>query len=118
MRRRDRRCALAVVCQVLSNSISVRTKRRRGGATACELFTLNVAFKSLVDGIARSWMMLHCNKTYEQGAVRSRDENMCPVLEEGMRRSKEDSERVEGILYGCSSFFFSDIRFFLAASIS
>lgn len=57
------------------------------------------------------------NKTYEQ-VVRSGDENMCPVLEGEMRRKKEDRERMKGIIYGCSSFFFSDIRFFLAASIS
>lgn len=58
-----------------------------------------------------------CNKTYDQ-VVRSGDENMCPVLEGEMRRTKEDRERMKGIIYGCSSFFFSDIRFFLAASIS
>lgn len=50
--------------------------------------------------------------------VSTRDENACPVLEGGMKKTKEDGERVKGILYGCSSFFFSDIRFFLAASIS
>lgn len=43
---------------------------------------------------------------------------MSPVLEEEMSRTKEDREGVGGMIYGCSSFFFSDIRFFLAASIS
>lgn len=57
------------------------------------------------------------NKTYEQ-VVRSSDEKMCPVLEGEVRKTKEDRERRKGIIYGCSSFFLSDIRFFLAASIS
>ncbi len=43
---------------------------------------------------------------------------VCAVLEGDSRRTKEDGERTEGGIYGCSSFFFSDIRFFLAASIS
>lgn len=45
-------------------------------------------------------------KTYER-VVRSRDEG-----------AEEDRERAKGVIYGCSSFFLSDIRFFLAASIS
>lgn len=43
---------------------------------------------------------------------------MCPVLEGGIRETKEDEDRMKKLIYGCSSFFFSDIRFFLAASIS
>lgn len=31
---------------------------------------------------------------------------------------KEDGKETKCTIYGCSSFFFSDIRFFLAASIS
>lgn len=36
----------------------------------------------------------------------------------GRDETEEDRVRGEGEIYGCSSFFFSDIRFFLAASIS
>lgn len=49
---------------------------------------------------------------------RQKEGGMSPMWEEEIRRTKEDREGMEGMLYGCSSFFFSDIRFFLAASIS
>lgn len=43
------------------------------------------------------------------------------VPHSGMRDEEErekEKEEKKGVIYGCSSFFLRDIRFFLAASIS
>lgn len=71
-------------------------------------FALGVAFKSLVERTARSPPIGGEDAflgTEERGVsktddrvVRSRDENLCPGLEGGMRRTKEDRERMKGIL--------------------
>lgn len=117
----DRQCALVVVHQVCnSSSVRIKKTKRQPEQVSSSLWM----WQSGVWWTGQQGVGWGC--VWEWGKRSNKPMNrkwaagmkICAVLEGEIRRTKEDRERTEGGIYGCSSFFFSEIRFFLAASIS
>lgn len=111
-RKPERQRALTVMCQVSVAEGQKKTEQEEeeeeAAAAAGELFTLSVSFTKLVNVKARN--------SISRAVGRRKKEYRCSWTGSTLCWKKPWNMVQED--YGCSSFFFSDIRFFLAASIS